>query len=182
MTYFGLSWRLVKARGLSNLLAAVVTALGVTMVMSSAAVVEGTRSAVSCLAEKYPMVVGGEVGGVSLVLGALTRLQDLGSGVDYSVYERVKGDPRVSAAVPLLAGHAVSGFPLLATSKEYFEPRERYKLEVGRLFEPKGMEAVVGNQAAKSLGVQLGSELRMEHHHPGAVHDATMLKVVGVLS
>ena len=181
MTSLRIAWRMVQARGLHHLITAVVVALGLGLMLVTVAAGDAARQAVGTTAARYPLVVGPRIGAVPLVLGALTGLQDLDAAVDEGIYARLRGDPRVEVVVPLLAGHAVGGHALMGTSPERLSPRARYPLQDGRVFEPGADEVVLGAAASQGLGLGVGDEVSIEHHHAGAPEEPGRLKVVGVL-
>ncbi len=182
MTHLRLAWRLLATRGMRHALTAGIVALGLGLMLGAVATAEATRGALSASAARHPLVVGAEIGAVPLVLGSLTQLTDLSAGIDGALYEELRDDPRVEAAIPLLGGHAVEGYPLLATSPAYLEPRERYPLAAGRTFREGEMEVVLGHDAALGLGVDFGGAVTIEHAHAGAPEDPGQLTVVGVLA
>jgi putative ABC transport system permease protein len=177
-----IAWRMVRARGLHQSVSALVLALGLGLMLATVAVGDAAREAVSSVAARYPLVVGPRGGAVPLVLGALTRLQDLEASLPLSVYQQLAEEPGVEVAVPLLAGHAVRGHPLLGTSPAWLEPRERYPLSDGRIFALDAMEVVLGASAAEALAVGVGDTITIEHQHAGAPGEPGHLKVVGVLA
>lgn len=181
MSHLRIVWRLLLARGMRHFLTIAIIALGAGMMLAAMATAEAARTAMSAMARRFPLVVGGEIGAVPLVLGSFTRLQDLSAGVDSQIYHRLQEDPRVERVLPLLCGHAVKGYPLLATSPAYLLPRERFPLKTGRVFEEGAMEVVLGRDAAQGLGASLGELVVIEHHHAGAPRDPGRLKVVGIL-
>jgi putative ABC transport system permease protein len=180
MSLLGLAWRLVRMRAVKSALTVGVVALGTALVLTSVAAADGARGALSAMAVRHPLVVGAEGGAFSLVLGALTGLQDLEAGIDGALAEELQADPRVEQAVPLLGGHEVGGYALLATSADYLQPRERFPLARGRVFEP-GLEAVLGSDVAAGLGLDVGDVVTLDHRHAGGPSQATELRVVGVL-
>lgn len=180
MTSLGLAWRLLRARGAKYLITAAMIAVGTGLMLASVAAAGAAREGLSAAAVRFPLVVGGDVGAVPLVLGTMTRLQDPPARLSARVAEELDADPRVEAAVPLLGGHTVQGFPLLATSPGYLQPRDRYPLAGGRVFEA-GMEAVAGSAAAVGLGVDLGDHVTITHPHAGGDGMGGSLRVVGVL-
>lgn len=180
MNMFTIIWRMIKAQGARHTITVLIIALGMGLMLSSASVMDSTKKAMSSTATRYPMVVGGEIGSVTLVLGSISRLQDLEAGLDSSVYKDLKADPRVEIAVPLIAGHAVEGHALLGTSEAYFLPRSKFQLKDGRYFEENADEVVMGADAAAALGMGVGDEVKVEHQHAGHYGEHT-LKVVGVL-
>jgi putative ABC transport system permease protein len=181
MTSIGLAWRLLRARGAKYLLTAAMIAVGTGLMLASVAGAGAARGALSAAAVRFPLVVGGDVGAVPLVLGTMTRLEDPPARLPARVAEELAADPRVEAAVPLLGGHTIQGFPLLATSPGYLQPRERYPLAGGRVFE-SGMEVVAGSAAAVGLGVDLGDRVSITHPHAGGDGMGGSLRVVGVLA
>ncbi len=183
MSPLGIAWRLVQARGLHHAITALVLALGLGLMLATAAVGEATREAVSAMAERYPLVVGPRVGAVPLVLGSLTGLVDLEAAVPWAEVEDLERDPRVEVAVPLLTGHAVQGHPLLATSPSLLQPRSSFPLSDGRLFEAEASdEVLLGAGAAATLGLGVGDRVTIEHAHLDAPEDPGELRVVGVLA
>jgi len=182
VTHLRLAWRLLATRGMRHGLTAGILALGLGLMLAAVATADATRTALSTVAARHPLVVGGEIGAVPLVLGSLTRLQDLSAGIDAHLYEQLRDDPRVEQAIPLLGGHAVEGHPLLATSPAYLEPRERYPLAAGRTFREGEMEVVLGHDAALGLGVDFGGTVTIEHQHAGGPQEPGELSVVGVLA
>ncbi len=182
MSVLRIAWRLVLSRGLQHGVTALVLALGLGLMLTTVAVGDAARGAVSAMAVRYPLVLGPHGGAVPLVLGSLTRLQDLEAGVEVEVYDLLKIDPRVEVAVPLLAGHAVGGHALLGTSPAWFEPRARFPLLDGRLFTDDALEVVLGSQAAEALAMGVGDTVIIEHQHAGAPTEPGTLKVVGVLA
>ena len=181
MSTLGLVWRLLAGRLERHLLTAAVVALGVAMMLAAASSGEAARGAFRSLAGRYPLVIGGEVGAVPLVLGALTGLQELPGHVDGAVVSALRADPRVEVAVPVEGGHQIDGFAVLGTTPDYLRPRERYPLARGRSFEEGAAEALLGAAAAPGLGLGLGDDLEVGHDHGGA-HPVLALRVVGVLA
>jgi len=181
MTTLGLAWRLLRSRGTRYLITAALVAVGTGLMLASVATAGAARDAITASAVRFPLVVGGDLGAVPLVLGSMTRLQDPPARLPVGVLDELQADARVETAVPLLGGHTVQGFALLATSADYLQPRERYPLAGGRVFEP-GMEVVVGSAAAEGLGVELGGHVEMTHPHAGGAGLGGSLRVVGLLT
>jgi putative ABC transport system permease protein len=95
--------------------------------------------------------------------------------------------------VPLSLGDSHRGFPVLATTTEYFErllygDRQPLSLAQGRTFAGTldGLyEAVIGAEVADALGYRLGQHITLSHGSgliPGAEHADKPFTVVGVLA
>ena len=181
MTSPWLAWRLLQAQGLRYLVTALIVALGLGLMLAAVAIVDGARTALSTTATRFPLVIGGEIGAIPLVLGSLTELQDLSASVDHVVFEDLRDDERAEEVVPLLGGHTIGGYPLLATTPAYLQPRDRFPLSEGRIFSEDAMEIVLGSTTALQLGLTLGSEVVIEHQHAGAPEEPGALRIVGVL-
>lgn len=182
MSLISLAWRVLRGRLEAHLLTAAVVALGMALMLSAVATEGAARDAFRAAAARFPLVVGGEVGAIPLVLGSLTGLQDLPGHVDGDVLAELRSDPRVELAVPLLGGHAAGGHPVLATSPDYLRPRERFPLAQGRIFESDADEAVLGAGAAQGLALGPGDRIVVEHGHGDGELGGLSLRVVGVLA
>lgn len=181
MNWFGVAFRFLKARAVVLIFTVVSLSLGIGLVLTTLALSDATRNSVQEVSARYPLVIGPKVGAVPLVLGTLTSLSGLEGGIEVQVWKDLAGDDRVDRAVPILLGHAVGGHPLVGTSSERFQPRPRYPLAVGRLFDGGASEVVAGSDAARALGISVGDSLPMEHRHGGGQFEEVTLKVVGIL-
>ena len=181
MTSLRLAWRLLLAQSLRHLVTALIVALGLGLMLATVAIVGAARTALSTTATRFPLVIGGEIGAVPLVLGSLTELQDLSASVDHALFEELRGDERAEEVVPLLGGHTIASYPLLATTPAFLQPRDRFPLAEGRMFSGDAMEVVLGSTTALELRISLGSEVVIEHQHAGAPEEPGVLRVVGVL-
>lgn len=101
-------------------------------------------------------------------------------------------------AIPTQIGDNFEGIPVLATKPEFFtkfrpNPGEAWALADGRFFE-KSFEVVLGAQAARQSGLQIGSQLHLthgmspllaakgeDHDHDENVHNEFTYTVVGIL-
>lgn len=139
------------------------------------------------------LVVGARTGPVQLMLYAVFRIGDATSNMGWASYQAVADMPQVAWAVPLSLGDSHKGFPVLGTTTAYFE-HFRYGFDrplvmtQGRPFSGSldgVFEAVLGSEAARTLGYRLGQTVTLSHGS-GAVmlpeHKDKPFRVVGILA
>lgn len=151
-------------------------ALGMTLVAVAASVAlllgvervrEGARQGFSQSVSGIDLVVGPRTSPTQVILYAVFRMGDPMAGMRWSSYEGVARHPAVAWTVPLSLGDSHHGFPVLATTRDYFS-RFRYgesrplAIASGRAFEST-FEAVVGSEVAARLGYRAGSSILITH-------------------
>lgn len=138
------------------------------------------------------LIVGARTGPVQLLLYAVFRVGGATNNVRMESLRQVASHRAVEWMVPLSLGDSHRGFPVLATTTEYFErfrygDRQPLALAQGRAFAGTldGLyEAVVGAEVADALGYRLGQHITLSHGSgaiPGAEHADKPFTVVGVL-
>lgn len=138
------------------------------------------------------LIVGARTGPVQLLLYAVFRVGGATNNVRMDSLRQVASHRAVAWMVPLSLGDSHRGFPVLATTTEYFErfrygDRQPLALAQGRAFAGTldGLyEAVVGAEVADALGYRLGQRITLSHGSgtiPGAEHADKPFTVVGVL-
>lgn len=137
----------------------------------------------------FDAVLGPRGSKLQIVLNALYHLDESPGLIRWSDYEQIKGYPAVAAAYPIAVGDNYKGIRLVGTVPGYLgehEYRSERRFELsgeGRLFSGEGLEAVVGSQAARQLGLGLGDTFHPYHglqYEPSARHEE-IYEVVGVL-
>lgn len=117
------------------------------------------------------LVVGARTGGVQLMLHAVFRVGGATNTVKMSSLRDVAAHRAVAWVVPLALGDSHRGYPVLGTSREYFDrflygDRQPLALREGRAFAGTldGLyEAVLGAEAAEALGYRLGTRITLTH-------------------
>ncbi len=138
------------------------------------------------------LIVGARTGPVQLLLYAVFRVGGATNNVRMDSLRQVASHRAVAWMVPLSLGDSHRGFPVLATTTEYFErfrygDRQPLALAQGRAFAGTldGLyEAVVGAEVADALGYRLGQRITLSHGSgaiAGAEHADKPFTVVGVL-
>lgn len=137
----------------------------------------------------FDAVLGPRGSKLQIVLNALYHLDDSPGLMRWSDYEQIKANPAVAAAYPIAVGDNYLGVRLVGTVPEYlaeheFRDRAGFVLqEGGRLFSAGKLEAVVGSQAARRLGLITSDTFHPYHglkYEASARHEE-LYKIVGVL-
>ncbi len=139
------------------------------------------------------LIVGARTGTVQLMLYAVFRVGGATQNVRMQSLAAIAAHRAVDWVVPLSLGDSHRGFPVLATSKDYFTRflygnRQALALAQGRVFDGTVVglyDAVIGAEVAQRLGYRLGQPIALHHGSgviPGADHADKPFTVVGILA
>lgn len=139
------------------------------------------------------LIVGARTGSVQLMLYAVFRVGGATNNIRMSSLQDVARMRAVDWVVPLSLGDSHRGFPVLATSTEYFRrfqygDHQPLVLAQGQPFSGtlEGLyQAVLGAEVAEELGYKLGDKLTLSHGAgaiPGAEHADKPFTVAGILA
>lgn len=139
------------------------------------------------------LIVGARTGAVQLMLYAVFRVGGATQNVRMQSLAAIAAHRAVDWVVPLSLGDSHRGFPVLATSKDYFTRflygnRQALVLAQGRAFDGTAdglYDAVMGAEVAQRLGYRLGQPIALHHGSgviPGADHADKPFTVVGILA
>jgi putative ABC transport system permease protein len=176
-------------RRLSLALMLVTIALATTLLLGIERVRQQVRVGFAQSIANTDLVVGARSSPVQLVLYAVFRLGGSAHNVSWPSVQRLAAHPSVAWTVPLSLGDSHRGFPVLATSGEYFS-HYRYgngkalALDAGRQFDSL-FDAVLGAEVARELGYRLGDRIVLSHggaQLPGLQHADKPFTVVGILA
>ena len=137
----------------------------------------------------FDAVLGARGSPLQLVLNTVFHLETSPGNIPWTMYQKMKNDPRVELAVPYALGDNYRGFRIVGTETTLFtkfEYRDSVRFQTqgnGRFFDPTRQEAVLGSYAAQKLGLRIGDNFNPYH---GLVFDKSMrhdeqYTVVGVL-
>lgn len=104
MSAFLLAWRYLHARRPLNLLTALTVALGVTLVVASAALSGAGRDSVGRTTDGYQLLVAAKGSPLQAVLSSLFFIDEPTGLVPASVWEKLSVDAGVARSVPLNMG------------------------------------------------------------------------------
>jgi putative ABC transport system permease protein len=139
------------------------------------------------------LVVGARTGAVQLMLYSVFRVGGATNNVRMKSLQDLAQNRSVAWMVPLSLGDSHHGYPVLATTPDYFTrflygDRQPLVLAEGRSFDGTldGLyDCVLGAEVAKALGYQLGQHIVLSHGTgtiPGAEHADKPFTVAGILA
>ncbi len=176
-------------RRVSLALMLVAIALSTTLLLGIERVRQQVRVGFAQSIANTDLVVGARASPVQLVLYAVFRLGSPTHNVSWASAQRLAAHPSVAWTIPLSLGDTHRGFPVLATTGDYFA-HYRYgsgkplALASGRRFDAL-FDAVLGAEVARALGYRLGDRIVL--NHGGAqlsafAHADKPFTVVGILA
>jgi putative ABC transport system permease protein len=181
--------RSLRQHALSTLVTVLSVGLGVGLTISVFSVAQQTRDAFAPRDIGIDAVVGARGSPLQLVLNSVYHLETSPGNLPWKVYEELRKDPAVEAAVPYAVGDNYLGWRIVGTTPDLWEKlevRRGERLRVqpgGRFFDPRAREAVIGATVAARTGLGLNATLNAFHgfeYDAKAKHDAEY-RVVGVL-
>jgi putative ABC transport system permease protein len=139
------------------------------------------------------LIVGARTGSMQLLLYAVFRVGGATNNVRMDSLREIARHRAVAWMVPLSLGDSHRGFPVLATTTEYFQrflygDRQPLTMAQGRPFAGTldGLyDTVIGAEVADALGYRLGQHVTLSHGGgtiPGAEHADKPFTVVGILA
>ena len=159
----------LKQRAVSSSIAATSVALSGCLLMLVWAFKSEAERTFAAADGGFDAVLGPRGSKLQIVLNALYHLDESPGLMRWEDYERIKGNRAVAAAYPIAVGDNYYGIRLVGTEIEYLqnhEYREGRKFELqgdGRLFEQDALEAVIGSQASRQVGMKVGDTFHPYH-------------------
>jgi putative ABC transport system permease protein len=133
------------------------------------------------------LAVGARGSGIQLILYAVFHMGGATNNMSWASYEEIRARPEVAWAIPLSMGDSHRGYPVVATTEDFFKhyrARRGAELELasGRGFADI-FETVLGSEVAERLHYQEGASIVLTHGGDarGAEHGDKPFTVVGVL-
>ncbi|MFH1076723.1 MAG: ABC transporter permease [Pseudomonadota bacterium] len=178
---------------LSTLLAVASIAMGVALMVSVVSLREQAHNSFTQIGLGVDAVLGPKGSSLQILLNSLYHLESMPGKIRWSYYKKVVADPIVEKGVPFITGHSYAGFRVNAIDESFFldfeyMPGKRFSFSQddggqGRLFKSKD-EAVAGWEAAKIIGVKLGSAFNpvCGVNAGDPVHVNDNIKFVGIMA
>jgi putative ABC transport system permease protein len=156
-----LAWAYLAARPLLTALHVLLLALGVATIVFLLLFTAQTQARIERDAKGIDLVVGAKGSPLQLILSSVYHLDVPTGNVGLKESEAVSKHPMVALAVPLAMGDSVKGLRIVGTD-ESFLALYGAKLARGKPFAGE-MEAVLGAEAARRLGLDVGAKFTGSH-------------------
>ncbi len=135
------------------------------------------------------LVVGARTGSLNLLLYSVFRIGAPTNNISWETYQTIANSNQVKWAIPISLGDSHRGYRVLGTTTDYFEQfsygkQRKLEFDKGQTFKDP-FEVVLGHEAAKQLGYQLGDKLTLSHGMADTSfsrHDDFPFTVVGILA
>ena len=134
------------------------------------------------------LIVGARSGDIQLLMYSVFRQGQAVANMSWVSVESIRDFPQVDWLVPISLGDSHKGYPVLATTRGYFDhyryaQKKALSLKQGRVFSSP-FEIVLGAELAKTLNYNLGDSLYLSHgvsHGHSHLHKSKFT-VVGILA
>lgn len=176
-------------RRASLLLTVISIAISTALLLGIDKISEEGKSRFISTISKTDLIVGARSGPVNLLLYSVFRIGNATNNVSWETYEDISQYDEVAWSIPISLGDSHRGFRVMGTTADYFE---HYRFGDGQsLTLAEGYpfvnvyDAVLGAEAADSLGYNLGDPLIIAHGLVSAgfaEHDDKPFQVVGILA
>ncbi len=113
------------------------------------------------------LIVGARTGSIQLLLYSVFRIGGATNNIRWTSVQAIARHPAVAWTVPISLGDSHRGFPVVATTPAYFQHyqhgyRQHLVVRQGQAFGAL-FDAVLGAEAAQSLGYRLGDRVVLSH-------------------
>jgi putative ABC transport system permease protein len=187
--------RSLRARLFSSVVTVLTVAVAVGLMLVLLSMRDAGRKAFERGSGNMHLLVSGDSSRLVAILNGVFYADAPARPLQWIQFRRIERMREVDFAVPLTQGDSFRGWPVTATTAEFFsrfstDPAfdsrtsggPAWTIAAGRLFE-RPFEVVVGAEAARETGLGVGDEVHMSHGSNGAhEHDAFGYVVVGVLA
>ena len=164
-----LAWRGLKQHAFSSFVAIFTISMAGGLFLSTWKIKEETQKAFNNSSGGFNAVLGARGSKLQLILNAMFHLEASPGNLSWEQYELIRKTRGVREAYPIAVGDNYHGYRLVGTLPELFlnhEWKKGRKYEVrkgGRIFTDNAKEALVGDFAARKLGLSVGSKFHPYH-------------------
>lgn len=176
------AWRYLWARPLGAALNVLLLALGLASITFLMLVGHQLNKAFERDLAGIDVVVGAKGSPMQLILSGVLHVDVPPGNIKFKAVQALAEHPLVAQVIPLSLGDSLQGFRIVGTSPEYLT-HYGATLAQGKVWTAP-MEVVVGAQAARQLGLQVGSSFAGSHGlgAGGHAHEDSLYRIVGVLN
>jgi len=198
LTDFAIIRRSMTSRLFSTVTTAATVAIAVALMLVLLAMKDSGRRAFERGSGNMHLLVSRDSSPLVSILNGVFYAGAPSNPIRWEEYRRLTQQYPLQWAIPVQLGDSYRGFPVLATSREFFElfridEQTPWDLASGELFDDS-FEIVVGATAARATGLSVGAAINVSHgiaapaalsRNEGAqtphVHTEFAFRVVGVL-
>jgi putative ABC transport system permease protein len=199
LTDFTIIRRSMFSRLFSTITTTITVAVAVGLMLVLLSMRDAGRQAFERGSGNMHLLVSADSNALTAVLNSIFYANPPQRPLTWEKYQQLAGEFPYEYAIPTQLGDSYKDLPVLATTPEFFskfkpDPDQPWRLADGRFFE-KEFEVVVGSNAAKTRGLNVGDDLYLTHgmkqasffddKKDGAMkpheHREFIYKVVGIL-
>lgn len=186
---FKIAWQSLRNRWITVALTVISIAVSVFVLLGVEHIRSEARNSFSRTVSGTDLIVGARTGQLNLLLYSVFRMGGATNNISWQSYQHFAAHPQVSWTIPISLGDSHKGYPVMGTSKAYFE-HFRYGrsvpivLERGEPFEHL-FDVVLGAEVARRLGYGLGDKVVLAHGTGStsfSMHDDKPFQVSGILA
>lgn len=149
-----LALKSLRHRKLTLVLSVASIALSVILLLGVERIRRQVHESFSSTISGTDLIVGSRTGSVSLLLSSVFHIGFPNQNIQYETYEEISENPRVAWTIPFSLGDSHRGFPVLGTTRDYFD-----HFQYGR---KQNLEAAAGTPDIQEMGAVLGSRAARE--------------------
>jgi putative ABC transport system permease protein len=161
--------RSLRQHALSSVVTCLSVALAAGLTMAVFAINRQTYDAFTGGEAGFDAVLGARGSQLQLVLNTVFHLETSPGNIPWTMYEEIAANPRVEVAIPYAVGDNYRGYRIVGTLPDIFtkfQYRTGKTFQVkpgGRIFTIDSHDAVIGDYAARKLGLTVGTTFRPYH-------------------
>ncbi len=171
----------IKHRLGTFIISVLAVAVAFTFLSAVGAVSFGIASTAVNTSLRYPLVVGpAGSSDTQLVMSSIFNIDKPSGTLDYSVYEELLRDPRVTAAYPMARSDSYRGVPIIGVNSNFIKDlKTSFYAEEGGFNKNDPLPhndlhtAIVGYKFAERYGIGIGDTFVGSHGHVGDSHAHT---------
>ncbi|MBX3358084.1 MAG: ABC transporter permease [Phycisphaeraceae bacterium] len=167
MTDFTIILRSLTSRLFSTLTTVITVAVAVGLMLVLLSMRDSGRRAFERGSGSMHLIVSRDASPMVSVLNGVFYANPPPRSIDWAKYNQIAGGFPLDFAVPIQQGDSYRGYPVLATTREFFtlfrpDEAEPWSFAHGRAFD-KPFEVVVGSQVARATGLRVGDTILLSH-------------------
>lgn len=193
MSDFQLVLRSLRARMFSTVTTIITVAIAVGLMLVLLSMKNAGREAFERGSGTMHLLVSRDSSPLTAILNGVFYANPPRNYIEWSKYQEIVRSQPLEWAIPNQQGDSWGRFPVMATTRDFFDkfqpyPGEPWRFREGRAFEDV-FEVVIGAAVARGSNLRVGSTLHLTHGRADAdgggggahIHDEYDFTVVGVL-